>query len=181
MKEAKPINMELLRETYRYDRGWLVDIRPTILHSRTRKPCPNPKYNHRVGSKEQSGYIVVFLGGSRFKAHRLIWALRYGDPGPRWEIDHRDGVRDRNVYANLRRVPSRLNARNNLLSSRNSTGFKGVSRDGKRYKATICVNRKLINLGRYNTPEAAAEAYKKASIKLHGEYGNPTGDNQGVN
>lgn len=170
MKKNRPIDVTLLTETYRYHDGNLIDIPERVRGKGPGGYRSNPAFNQVVGSIEETGYVVAFLGGYRFKAHRLIWALHYGDPGP-LEVDHKDRVRTNNWIDNLRAIPPALNGRNLSLSSRSSTGYKGVSRDGKRFKASICLNGRLYNLGRYATPEAAAEAYAKASKKLHGEYG----------
>ena len=170
MKRYRPIDEKLLAETYRYEDGHLIDIRERVPGKGADGKRVNPAYNQRVGSVEESGYLVVFLGGHRYKAHRLIWALHHGDPGD-LEVDHKDRIRLNNLIDNLRAIPPALNGRNLTLSSRNSTGYKGVSRDGKRFKASICLNGRLYNLGRYSTAEAAAEAYAAASGKLHGEYG----------
>lgn len=169
MKKYKPIDVELLKSTYRYENGELIDIRETVINKRW-GVIVNPFYGKPSGSVEACGYVVCWLGGERFKRHRLIWALHHGDPGS-LEVDHKDRVRGHDVIDNLRACGSIFNGKNLSLSSRNTSGFKGVSRDGKRWKASIMIDGKLINLGRYNSPEKAHEAYKKASDKLHGEYG----------
>ncbi len=46
------------------------------------------------------------------------------------------------------------------------TGYRGVRKDGNRYRATIYVDRKAIHIGMFETPEEAALAYNEKS-KLH--------------
>ena len=56
------------------------------------------------------------------------------------------------------------------MSINNTTGYKGVFRDKKRFSAKIEVNNKSIHIGNYDTPELAAEAYDEAAIKYHGAF-----------
>lgn len=51
----------------------------------------------------------------------------------------------------------------------NTSGFRGVSRDGKRWQAYIGVGGKRIPLGRFNTANDAALAYDKAAKKFKGD------------
>lgn len=51
------------------------------------------------------------------------------------------------------------------------TGYRGVRKDGKRYRATIYVNRKAIHIGMYETPEEAALAYNEKSKEYFGNEG----------
>ena len=46
-----------------------------------------------------------------------------------------------------------------------STGFRGVSVYGKRWKSVIYVNNKQIYLGSFGSPEEAYLAYQKSRIK----------------
>ena len=57
-------------------------------------------------------------------------------------------------------------------SSRSASGFKGVFPVKDKWEARIMINRKLIYLGRYGTPEEASEAYCKAALEPHGEFAN---------
>ena len=61
-------------------------------------------------------------------------------------------------------------ARNKRKQKRNKTGYNGVSyeADRKKYRALIYVDNKRIDLGRYDTPEEAAEARRQGEIKYWG-------------
>ena len=48
------------------------------------------------------------------------------------------------------------------LKSSNTTGYKGVSKNGKRFQAKIYFDRELKCLGTYDTPKEAALAYDRA-------------------
>jgi hypothetical protein len=54
----------------------------------------------------------------------------------------------------------------------NMSGIKGVSFSTERQKwvAQIGHQKRVIPLGRFNTKEEAAEAYRIAAEDLHGEY-----------
>jgi len=54
------------------------------------------------------------------------------------------------------------------LSNRRAYGeipFKGVSRNGKNYRADIKIKGEQLYLGTFPTPEEASEAYQQAKIK----------------
>jgi hypothetical protein len=53
------------------------------------------------------------------------------------------------------------------LSSANTTGYRGVTKSGKRFEARIRINKKQKNLGRYETPKEAAVACDRAVIKYN--------------
>lgn len=54
------------------------------------------------------------------------------------------------------------------LRKDNSTGFKGVTRAGAKWQASIRRDGRPVHLGRYPTPEAAALAYDAAALDLYG-------------
>ncbi|MGK0389960.1 MAG: hypothetical protein ACI94Y_002705 [Maribacter sp.] len=51
------------------------------------------------------------------------------------------------------------------------TGFMGVYRENKRFRAVISVNGKSVHIGMYDTPKEAAEAYNRRSWELFGHRG----------
>jgi hypothetical protein len=57
----------------------------------------------------------------------------------------------------------------NTRKIKNSTGYRGVVKQGRKYYAYIYVDRKGIPLGSFDSAEKAAEAYNKKSTQLFGK------------
>jgi hypothetical protein len=129
------------------------------------------KINKRSGYKDIYGYRRLMVDGERIFEHRLAWLYVYGEMPDKF-VDHINGIRDDNRISNLRICNLKENSRNSKKSSRNKSGYKGVSFDSesKKWAATICLNGKNKRLGRFKNIEDAKEAYKIASIKHFGEF-----------
>lgn len=100
--------------------------------------------------------------------HRLVM----GDPAG-MRVDHRDGDGLNNTRKNLRIATSAQNNRNQRMTERNTSGFKGVSwhkRDQK-WRACIHVNNRYVHLGNFSKIEDARDAYANASAEMHQEFG----------
>lgn len=87
-------------------------------------------------------------------------------------VDHINGNPSDCRKKNLRTGSQKQNSYNTRLAKNNKTGFKGVSWDKqrKKYAACICVNRRTIHLGRFNTKVEAADAYDRAASFHFGQY-----------
>lgn len=57
---------------------------------------------------------------------------------------------------------TRVNRKTNSKS-----GFKGVQKIGKKWRARIAVEGQMKSIGMFNTKEEAAEAYNKRAVELH--------------
>jgi len=128
------------------------------------------KKDKRTGYPE---YVKVAIRGLDFKAHRIAWVLYHGSaPQAGKYIDHINGNPMDNRIGNLRLSCPAGNSRNSKTPKTNSSGYKGVVgvNGSPRFRAFICVNRKQIHLGMFDTKEAAYEAYKSAAIKHFGEF-----------
>lgn len=121
-----------------------------------------------AGCLNNYGYLCIKIHGRKYLASRLAYLYMTGS-WPENQIDHIDIDRSNDCWSNLRPATRSLNHANKRTLS-NSCGFKGVSRNGKNWRATICVNQKTIHLGTYITPEEAHSAYMKAAIKHFGEF-----------
>lgn len=140
-------------------------------------PHPTMSVGAVAGSPHKThGYVAVGIGRQYFKASRIIWLMMTGNDPGQTLIDHRDRNRSNNAWTNLRLATSADNARNQKVRSDNTTGFRGVtiSRKGNyvSYRATIAMAGRNLYLGRFKTPELAAEAYRKKAVELHGDFAN---------
>jgi hypothetical protein len=126
------------------------------------------KAGMEAGSKHSYGYTVIRINGKNYTAHRLAFLYMEGE-FPQQDVDHIDGVRDNNTWANLRHATRSENMQNSSMLANNATGYKGVSYDkaNNKFLAQIRHSGKNIHLGRFNTAEEAAEAYVKAKIDVH--------------
>jgi hypothetical protein len=86
--------------------------------------------------------------------------------------DHKNRNGLDNRKANLRKATRSQQGMNRRLQSNNTSGFKGVQwckRNGK-WLARIGINNKKLDLGYFNSKEAAAKAYDQAALKYFGEF-----------
>lgn len=112
-------------------------------------------------------------GSTLLLLHRVILERVLGRTLDKKEqVDHIDLNGLNNCRDNLRLATNKQNSANKRKSVRNRSGYKGVSWDTtrKKWQASITVDGKSIGLGRYDTPEAAHEAYCKAAKELFGEF-----------
>lgn len=100
------------------------------------------------------------------KMHREIM----GVTDPKIQVDHRDNDGLNNVDDNLRIATNAQNQHNKKGKKDNPTGFKGVTPNGRNYRARITLNGKPFHLGTFSTPIDAAKVYDKAAKELHGEF-----------
>lgn len=155
------LTAERLREALHYDHETGV----FTWRSRTSNRV---KIGDIAGAIDLNGYRLIGVDGRLYKAHRLAWLYVYG----RWpvkQIDHINGVRDDNRFANLREATSGENHQNITRRSDNTSGFIGVTwhRQNMKWMAQIRVDGRYHYLGCFNTSEEANAAYLKAKADLH--------------
>ncbi len=92
------------------------------------------------------------------------------NPPPSLLVDHKNGDVLDNRRSNLRVCTKIQNGQNRKLGKNNTTGFKGVSRHRKNFKASIKLAGKAIHLGTFNNPLEAARAYNDAALRCFGEF-----------
>lgn len=131
----------------------------------------NVKVGSTAGSLRSDGYLIVRYKGGRYPAHRLAFFLKTGQ-WPEAEIDHINGVKSDNRWINLREATRSQNMQNRSALSNNTTGYKGVYQQGKKWRASICSNGIPVTLGTFPTRESAYAAYTAAASKLHGSFAN---------
>lgn len=125
-----------------------------------------------AGYKTSDGYVCININNKNYLAHVLAF-LWMGFDRPE-QIDHINRIKSDNRWSNLRVSNNSLNQINTGLSSRNKTGYKGVSfrKDRDKYVASSSYreNGKIIHkhLGYFDCPKEANEAYKKFIIEKYG-------------
>jgi len=139
---------------YKYDDGFLISLKTGDL----------------AGYARDDFYVVVNLLGKNYLAHRIIWTLLNGPIPEGRVIDHIDGNPGNNRISNLRLATVSQNLYNSVIGGRYSGLPRGVTFTKNRYQAQICINGKNKYLGRYKTPDEAAEAYNIAAKELHKEF-----------
>lgn len=130
--------------------------------------------NHVAGERaghNQNGYVVIFLDGRSYPAHRLAWLWMMGmfPPG---QLDHANRQRDDNRWCNLRGATPVLNAANRTKSHMNTSGFKGVSFDKRtaKWRARLRFGGCNRSLGYFISKAEACEVYRRVSHEIFGEY-----------
>jgi hypothetical protein len=114
---------------------------------------------HRYArSQDRKGERSYFM-------HRVILP-----PPPGMVIDHINGNTLDNRKENLRICTTAQNCANRHLHRTNKTGFRGVSSQGRHYRATVRKNWKTVYRGVFKTPEEAARAYDINARIHHGDF-----------
>jgi len=131
------ITQERLKELLHYDPDTGVFAR---LMSRG-----NTTKGNIAGNIETNGYVVIYIDGKSYKAHRLAWLYVNGYM-PSDQTDHINQDRSDNRIANLREVDRVTNGRNQRRASNNTSGIEG----------------KLKYLGLYKCKEEAHQRRREA-------------------
>lgn len=117
----------------------------------------------------KSGYIYVASQYRDGKAKRTILLHRLiMGAGPGQVVDHINGNTLDNRRENLRLCSAKDNARNN--KPRRVGAYKGVSKRGARWIATITIDSRQLALGTFGSEIEAAVAYDRAAAEAFGEF-----------
>ena len=124
-----------------------------------------------AGKANCRGYVSIWIGGKQYYAHRLAWAFCNGS-WPIGDIDHVNEDKSDNRILNLRVASRSENMFNRGCNKNNTSGMKGVvfCKKTNRWRAQMMVNRKSVNIGRFKTIEAAANAYMLKAQEIRGEF-----------
>lgn len=124
-----------------------------------------------AGTPHGDGYVLIGIDGQQYLAHRLAWLYMTGE-WPKGKLDHRDRVRNNNIWTNIRAA---TNAQNSVNSARKVRDLpRGVHFHHGKYVAQTTArslgaraSRNVI-LGRFTTPEAAHQAWRDYIAATHG-------------
>lgn len=107
------------------------------------------------------GYIFITVNYKTYRAHRLAFMYMLG----RWpiqQVDHINGVRTDNRWANLREATPKQNNQNQRPGKANKSGVVGVYKDRDKWRAIIYVDGRSIHLGTHASIEGAVAARRAA-------------------
>lgn len=120
-----------------------------------------------AGCRAINGYIRIYVGGRQYFAHRLAFLYMTGS-FPKTLVDHIDGDKRNNRWANLREISKSGNAQNSRSAwGHSKSGILGVGKRNGRYRARLSVDGKEITVGYFATAEEAQAAYLQAKRILH--------------
>lgn len=120
---------------------------------------------------DSKGYNRVCFDKKQYRAHRIAWAIFYGEE-PIKQVDHINGDKTDNRIVNLRLATNTENSRNAKCSRNNSSGKTGVTyhRNAKKWVAQIVVNRKNHYLGLFDKKEDAIKTRIQAEVLYFGAF-----------
>jgi hypothetical protein len=122
-------------------------------------------------SLARDGHVMTVYATSGMETLRLHRAIIQAKPEE--TVDHIDGNGLNNRRSNLRICTKSENAQNRRTRRNTVSGVKGVvwHKRIKKWQASIMVGGKGVHLGYFQTVEAAAAAYAKASAERHKQFG----------
>jgi hypothetical protein len=127
------------------DYSWWYDGRYVIAHT-----LKNDKYTTDI-----------------IRMHRVVMDI---DDREDINVDHKNLIRYDCRKCNLRRATDSENAMNKDYSYMSTTGVTGVTKYKDKWRASIKIKKKTINLGTFDSFDKAVIARRKAEDKLFGEF-----------
>ena len=136
---------------------------------RTNSPRYKNSLPRRLCEQDSKGYLQAMLYGIRIKLHVLAVIYMTGVEPDRSKlevVDHINGDKTDNRWANLRVIPGGENVRNQLqYKSTTASGTTGVYKRGDKFLAHLRIDRKLHHLGTFETLAEAKHARNSALAK----------------
>lgn len=120
-----------------------------------------------TGSRMSNGYGLIHHSGSMYGAHRVAYEIAHGSIPDGMLIDHVCRNRACVNALHLRLATKAQNGENQGIRADNTSGFRGVSRDGEsgRWIASVTVKQKRVLYKRFDTIEEAAAAALEARVE----------------
>ncbi len=170
-REANPLTQDRLRSLLNYDST--TGVFTWRVSSSNRSPVGS-----EAGAIGVTGYRIIGVDGIKHLAHRLAIFYMTGKWPAKAHVDHRNGNKADNSWANLREATFAENSHNAPMRATNTSGYKGVSWAARKKKwvARITNNYRVHVIGYYATKEEAHKAYCDTAAELHGEFAH-TGTN----
>ena len=138
-----------LKELLHYDPATGV-----FTNAQKRGRCHRAVPNSPAGYARKDKYLIIQLASRKYYAHHLAWLYGHGAL-PSAQVDHIDRNPANNRLANLRLVTRSENVHNSSPSRKNTSGYRGVTWNGKKYKrenGKIMYNGKALIEGHPSLP-----------------------------
>jgi hypothetical protein len=119
-------------------------------------------------------FVVLYKNGKAKTCtiHQLVADAFLDNPENKNCVDHKNGNKFDNSINNLRYATHIENSRNRKMSSKNTSGVKGVCFDSNtnKWRAYIRLDGILVHLGRFKTIEDAKQARINKANEVFGEF-----------
>ena len=128
------------------------------------------------GSDNGDGYLKVDLRKNKTRhakrIHKLVAKAFLANPENKKCVDHIDNNTHNNNLINLRFATPAQNQHNRSINKNNTSGTKGVNWNKKsmKWRAQICINGKVINLGSFINKDDAINIRVQRAKDAFGEY-----------
>ena len=119
-------------------------------------------------NRDPYSYSSVTILGASYKVAELVWTYFNGSVPVGFVLDHRSRIRSDNRIGNLRLATYQQNAWNKAIKGSHSKGVRKYSKNSWFAEIVVCGCK--TRLGLFKTEVEAAEAYRQASLKAHGEF-----------
>ena len=130
----------------------------------------SPRGLNIAGTVLANGYRQVSFKKRFYKAHRIVWALHYGDPGNSL-IDHINYDKSDNRIENLRLATHAEQQRNRPAQANSRSGIKGLQWESSTSRWVGQVMRSGRTHRKASKDHAVVEAWLTAKrTELHGEF-----------
>lgn len=131
-----------------------------LIHRTTRSRA---KIDEIAGKHSSTQYIQLGINGITYAAHRVVYKWVTGKD-PEGILEHKDDNGRNNRFWNL--LDSDVH-NNNVTRSLIKNGSLGQKDSNGAWRARICIEGKVFNLGSFQTKEEAHEAHMSAMASLN--------------